>query len=100
MYDAMFWLYSHLATAASLEDFVNRAEGQNDYERPCYTLMITTSFVADPYGFCTGGYAEGFLRDWWDAKVERGNLVSDGGGYRFEPEYATQLLRVLRAVAG
>ncbi len=100
MYDAMFWLYSHLATPTSFEDFVNRADGQTDYERPCYTLMVTTSFVADPYGFCTGGYAEGFLRDWWDAKVERGNLVPIDGGYRFAPEYAEQLLRVLRAVAG
>ncbi|WP_433613032.1 SMI1/KNR4 family protein [Prescottella agglutinans] len=100
MYDAMFWLYSHLATAASFEDFVNRAEGQVDYERPCYTLMITTRFVADPYGFCTGGYAEGFLRDWWDAKVERGNIVAADDGYRFAPEYEVQLLRVLRAVRG
>ncbi|SEL54602.1 SMI1/KNR4 family protein [Rhodococcus maanshanensis] len=100
MYDVMFWLYSHLATATSFEDFVHRAEGQIDYGRPCYTLMVTTSFVADPYGFCTGGYAEGFLRDWWDAKVERGNLIAADGGYRFDPEYATQLLRVLRATGG
>lgn len=99
MYDVMFWLYSHVATATSFEDFVHRAEGQNDYERPCYTLMITTSFVADPYGFCTGGYAEGFLRDWWDAKVEQGNIVAVDDGYRFAPDYATQLLRVLRAIA-
>ncbi|SDD95975.1 SMI1/KNR4 family protein [Rhodococcus tukisamuensis] len=100
MYDVLFWLYSHLTTATSFEDFVNRAEGQDDYERPCYTLMITTSFVADPYGFCTGGFAEGFLRDWWDAKVERGNIAAADGGYRVAPEYATQLLRVLRATAG
>ncbi|QKT13597.1 SMI1/KNR4 family protein [Rhodococcus sp. W8901] len=100
MYDAMFWLYSHLTTATSFEDFVHRAEGQTDYARPCYTLMVTTRFVDDPYGFCTGGYAEGFLRDWWDARIQAGHIVPSGAGYRLDPEYATQLVRVLRAVAG
>ncbi|MFC4605375.1 SMI1/KNR4 family protein [Rhodococcus kronopolitis] len=100
MYDVLFLLYSHLATATSFEDFANRAEGQDDYARPCFALMITTSFVADPYGFRTGGFADGFLRDWWDAKLDRGNIVAADGGHRVDPEYATQLLRVLRATAG
>lgn len=98
MYDVMFWLYSHLATASTFEDFVHRAEGQTDYRRPCYTLMLTTSFTAEPYTFCTGGYAEGFLRDWWDAKVAAGCIVAADGGYRLDPGYAEQVVRVLRAV--
>ncbi|MDI1463505.1 hypothetical protein QEZ54_21215 [Catellatospora sp. KI3] len=30
--------------------------------------MIATRIVDRPYGFCTAGYAEGFLRDWWDQR--------------------------------
>ena len=99
VYDALFWLYSHLATAQSFDDFAFRADGQVDYERPCYELMITTSFVADPYGFATGGWAPGFVEEWWATKVAGGAITETPEGYRFTPEYAAQLVRVLRAVA-
>jgi hypothetical protein len=99
MYDLMFWLYSRLAVAASFEDFFKRGEGQLDYELPCFELMVTTSFVAAPYGFHTAGFAEGFLRDWWDAKLAAGSMVGGEDGYRMEDAYAVSLIRVLRAVA-
>lgn len=97
LYDTMFWLYSQLATAQSFDDYYDMAEGQTDYSRPCHMLMLRTSFVADPYGFCTGGHAKGFVGDWWDAKVAAGALVQTDEGWRFTPEYEHAFLRVLRA---
>ena len=97
LYDAMFWLYSQLATATSFADYFDRAEGQGDYSRPCHVLMLRISFVADPYGFCTGGYAKGFVEDWWDAKVEAGAIVPVENGWRFAPDDEEAFLRVLRA---
>lgn len=98
MYDAMFWLYGHLATATSRDDFVHRAEGQTGYDRPCYELMVPTTFVAEPYGFTTAGWAPGFLDDWWDHRTEAEAIVAVDGGFRFAPAYATQLVRVLGAL--
>ena len=98
MYDSMFMLYSHLKLAASYEDFIHPTEQQTDYERPCYLLMLTTSLDNADYGFCTDGYAEGFLRDWWDARLGAGKIVPVDGGYRFETDYARQLLREMQAL--
>lgn len=98
MYDVMFWLFSKLKLAESYEDFHDCSREQCDYRRPCYTLMLTTRYVADPYGFCTGGYAPGFLRDWWDARVAAGNIVPVEGGYRFHAGYADQLLSALQTI--
>lgn len=97
LYDTLFWLYSQLTTATSFEEYFNRADGQTDYERPCHVLMLRSSFTADPYGFCTEGYAEGFVRDWWQAKLDAGAIVRTGDGYRFAPDYERAFLRVLRA---
>ncbi|MGE9762651.1 SMI1/KNR4 family protein [Pseudomonas sp. PDM20] len=98
MYDAMFWLFSHLKLAESYEDFHDCSREQSDYRRPCYTLMLTTSYVADPYGFCTGGYAPGFLSDWWEARLAAGSIVRVEGGYRFAADYAARLVRTLAAI--
>ncbi|MFS2125902.1 SMI1/KNR4 family protein [Pseudomonas sp. Pseusp97] len=98
MYDAMFWLFSQLKLAESYEDFHDCSREQSDYRRPCYTLMLTTRYVADLYGFCTGGYAPGFLRDWWDARLAAGSIVHGEGGYRFEADYAARLVRTLLAI--
>lgn len=98
MYDAMFWLFSHLKLAESYEDFHDCSREQSDYRCPCFTLMLTTCYVADPYEFCTGGFAPGFLRDWWDARLAAGSIVHAGGGYRFDADYAAQLVRSLLAI--
>jgi len=100
MYGVMFWLYSQLTTAGSFDDFVERRKEQTSYDRPCYELMITTGFVANPYGFCTGGYAPDFIRDWWNARIAAGEIVKAPEGFRFTPEAETALLRRLTIVAG
>jgi hypothetical protein len=98
MYGLMFWLYSSLCTARSFEAFVNNPETGPSYASPCYQLMIPFSLVAAPYGFCTRGYAEGFLRDWWSARVAGGDIVQVAEGYRLTPEAETILLGRLATI--
>ncbi|MER5987632.1 hypothetical protein [Streptomyces sp. NPDC001787] len=38
---------------------------ERSYVLPDYELMIVFGLVADPYDFNTGGYAPGFVEDWW-----------------------------------
>ena len=61
---------------------MNYPETGPSYASPCYRLMIPFSLVAAPYGFSTGGYVEGFLRDWWNAWVASGDIVEMAEGYR------------------
>lgn len=98
MYDAVFWLYSQIASATSFKDYFDRAEDQLDYERACHTLMLRISFVAQPYGFCTDGYAEGFVKDWWDKRLQQGELKLRDGHYRFTPAFASAVLEQLRGL--
>lgn len=100
MYSLMFWLYSQLATATSFEDFARRSQDQIDYQRPCYELMIVTRFVAQPYGFCTGGWSESFVQDWWEAAVARGDLVQTAAGWRLSEQAEQSLLAQLGALGG
>lgn len=95
MYGLMFWLYSQLRTANSFEEFAHYPKGEASYDRPCYELMIVLDLVTDPYGFCTGGYAPGFVRDWWNAQVSSGEIVATPVGYRFTLEAEAALLRRL-----
>jgi hypothetical protein len=95
MYGLMFWLYSSLCTAKSFEAFLNYPKTGASYDSPCYKLMIPFSLVAAPYGFSTHGYAEGFVRDWWDACVASGDIVETAEGYRLNPKAETILLERL-----
>ena len=100
MYGLMFWLYSQLRTASSLEDFMDPPGEDASYDRPCYEMMIVFDLVADPYGFCTGGYAPDFVHDWWNARIAAGEFVKTPEGYRFTPEAEAALLRRLATVTG
>ena len=61
--------------------------------------MIAFSLDADPYEFCTGGYAPDFVRDWWNARVAAGELVKTPEGYRFTADAEATLLHRLAIVA-
>lgn len=62
--------------------------------------MIPFSLVAAPYSFSTRGYAEGFLRDWWNAWVAGGDIVEMAEGYRLTPKAEATLLGRLATTAG
>jgi hypothetical protein len=98
MYGLIFWLYSQLRTAASFEEFASYQKGEGSYDRPCYELMIVFSLLAHPYGFCTGGYARDFVRDWWNAQISSGEIVRIPEGYRFNLEAEAALLHRLSSV--
>lgn len=100
MYALMFWLYSSLCIARSFEAFANYPRTAASYASPCYQLMIASSLLADPYGFCTRGYVEGFLRDWWDARITGGDIVETAEGYRLAPQAEAILLERLATIAG
>ncbi|WP_027533444.1 SMI1/KNR4 family protein [Bradyrhizobium sp. WSM3983] len=101
MYGLMFWLYSSLCTARSFEAFVDRpATGASYDDSICYELMIAFDLVADPYDFNTRGYAEGFVRDWWDACVASGEIVEMAEGYCLTPKAEATLLGRLATIAG
>jgi hypothetical protein len=100
MYGLMFWLYSSLCTARSFEAFINYPRTNPSYDSPCYELMVAFSLVAAPYGFSTNGYAEGFLRDWWDAQIASGDIVEMTDGYRLSPKAEAALLGRLATIVG
>lgn len=101
MYGLMFWLYSSLCIAKSFEAFVNRPKNGASYDdSTCYELMIAFDLVADPYDFNTRGYAEGFVREWWDACVAGGDIVEMAEGYRLTPKAEATLLGCLATIAG
>jgi len=101
MYGLMFWLYSSLWTARSFEAFVRHPETGASYDdSPCYELMIVFALVADPYDFNTRGYAEGFVRGWWDACIASGDIIEMAEGYRLTPKAEAALLGRLATIAG
>jgi hypothetical protein len=61
--------------------------------------VIPFSLVAAPYSFTTNGYAEGFLREWWDTWVARGDIVETAEGYRLTPKAEATLLGHLASIA-
>ncbi len=84
MYDYLFWLYNSYNTAISFRHYMNSPESyETSYDLPSYQLMIVFSIEKEPYTFCTGGYAEGFVNDWWKSRIKNGYIIQKKGG--FEP---------------
>lgn len=100
MYDLMFWLYSQLTTADSFAHFVKLPAEQSDYATPCYELMLPFDLVAEPFGFKTGGFAPGFVEDWWNARVAEGAIAQVDAGYRFSAEAERRLLAEVVSARG
>ena len=97
VYDLLFWLYSALTTARSFRVFLTGPEGAPpSYDTPCYERMIALPLVEAPFGFTTRGYAEAFVRGWWDARVATGDIVESGDGSRMSPEAEQRMLGLLR----
>ncbi|MFJ7200636.1 MULTISPECIES: SMI1/KNR4 family protein [unclassified Streptomyces] len=101
MYDYLFWLFTSFNQVGSFDRYVRApARSGRSYALPDYELMIVFGLVADPYDFSTGGYAPGFLEDWWNARVDSGRIRETADGYRMTDAAVTTLLDELAAVAG
>lgn len=99
MYATMFLIYSALTTARSREDFIDDDPSNPSYDHPCYAMMVPSSYTGQPYGFSTGGWARGFVEDWWDAQIASGGIVAVPGGFQFARETEVGLVRVLNVLA-
>lgn len=98
-YDIVFWLYSALTTAPSFEAFVVAPADEATYTTPCYERMIAFCLLAEPFDFCTGGYAKGFLEDWWAARLASGAIAPHPGGFRFTQEAERQVIAEVQSLA-
>ncbi|MFD0294754.1 SMI1/KNR4 family protein [Streptomyces sp. NPDC127118] len=100
MYDCLFWLFTSFNRVDSFDRYVKAPAGhERSYALPDYELMIVFGLVADPYDFNTGGYAPGFVEDWWNSRVASGHIAETADGYRMTGAAVTALLDGLAAVA-
>ncbi|MFF2959004.1 SMI1/KNR4 family protein [Streptomyces sp. NPDC057963] len=101
MYDYLFWLFTSGNQVDSFEGYIRAPHSkERSYAQPDYELMIVFCLVSDPFGFHTGGYARGFLEDWWTSRVAAGDIVETAEGYRMTETAAAVLLKELAAAAG
>jgi hypothetical protein len=87
--DALFWLYTRLATPASFEAYYSAET--STYDPPNFEQMIVFPLLDDPFELCTGGIAPDFVSDWWDARVADGSIVGDSTGYRLSDAVAQRI---------
>ncbi|MEU3559409.1 hypothetical protein [Kitasatospora sp. NPDC006786] len=100
MYDYLFWLFTSANRVDSFERYVRTPPQQErSYALPDYELMIAFDLGSEPYGFRTGGYAPGFLEDWWSSRTASGHLVETTAGHRLTPAAVTTLLAELATLA-
>ncbi|MFB6503957.1 MULTISPECIES: SMI1/KNR4 family protein [unclassified Streptomyces] len=101
MYDYLFWLFTGFNRVESFDRYLKAPAGQErSYAAPDYELMIVFGLVAEPYGFRTGGYAPGFLEDWWESRVASGRIAETADGYRMTDAAVAALLDELAAAVG
>ncbi|MCX4967795.1 SMI1/KNR4 family protein [Streptomyces sp. NBC_00654] len=101
MYDCLFWLFTRGNRVDSFARYLRAPDTQErSYASPDYELMIVFCLVSDPFGFRTGGYAPGFLEDWWSSRVTRGAIVETSEGHRMTEAAVAVMIEELTAAAG
>lgn len=99
MFDTMFWLYSILRVAKSFDYFMNTHNSfPQSYDEPSLPLMIFISLVDEDYGFKTGGYAADFVKDWWNKRIEDGQIIASEDGYVFTDTAIQRIQQELRQI--
>ncbi|MFJ3336016.1 SMI1/KNR4 family protein [Streptomyces sp. NPDC086766] len=101
MYDYLFWLFTSFNQVGSFEGYLaNPPQSRRSYAQPYYGLMIAFGVARDPYGFCTGGYAPGFVEQWWKSRLASGHIAETADGYRLTEAAVAALLHELASAAG
>jgi len=54
--------------------------------------MTSFDLVSQQYGFRTGGYAPGFLEEWWNTRIASSQVVETADGYRLTDAAIATLL--------
>ncbi|MBO9663221.1 SMI1/KNR4 family protein [Dokdonella sp.] len=83
LYDVQFLLLSHNRPVKSMEGFLQSYPG--------VIAMVGSA------NFGTGGWAAGFVEDWFKARAGNGQLVRSDDGWHFESTYRAALLQRLEA---
>ncbi|MDR2033168.1 MAG: SMI1/KNR4 family protein [Helicobacteraceae bacterium] len=98
MYDVLFWLYSSYNTAKNFDYYTNNKKlFESSYGLPSYEMMIVFSIYGDPYGFRAGAYACGFVEDWWNKRVNSGELKEGADGFRLTPAAETKIVAAFKS---
>lgn len=84
LYDVQFWVYQHRHRIESREQYLE-----------AYPAMIAFG----GRGFSTGGYAPGFVEDWFKARFNARELVESKRGIVFSDEFQKQLFERLAPFA-
>ncbi|MCX4746144.1 SMI1/KNR4 family protein [Kitasatospora sp. NBC_01287] len=101
MYDYLFWLFTSFNQVASFERYLRTPQqSERSYATPDYELMISFGLASEQYGFRTGGYAPGFLEEWWNSRIAPGRITETADGYRLTDAAVAALLHELATVAG
>lgn len=81
LYDVQFWVYQHR----------HRVERRQQY------LDVYSGMVAfGGKGFSTGGYAPGFVEDWFKARVAAGQLIDTDQGIVLSETHIVQMVEQLQ----
>jgi len=83
MYDVQLWLYTKAHPRFTRAGFLA------DYER----------ILACAGEFTTGGYAPGFISDWFDARVKSGAIVAGARGLELSAKARAKIVQRLKATA-
>ncbi|MDZ5603820.1 SMI1/KNR4 family protein [Pseudomonas sp. RP23018S] len=81
LYDVQFWVYQQRHRVQSRQQYLD-----------VYSAMIAFGGK----GFSTGGYAPGFVEDWFKARVEAGELIDTDQGIVLSQAHMAQMLEQLQ----
>ncbi|MFG6476948.1 SMI1/KNR4 family protein [Microbacterium sp. P06] len=96
--DTMLLLLSRIAAVSGVDELLD-PPGETSYENPSLPLMLFFAIVDEPYTFRTGGFAPGFVHEWWGDRVSSGSIRSTSEGWRFTAEAEAQLVADLERAA-
>ncbi|KAB0547107.1 SMI1/KNR4 family protein [Pseudomonas argentinensis] len=85
LYDVQFWVYQHR----------HRVERRQDYLE-AYPPLIAFG----GRGFSTGGYAPGFVEDWFKARLDARELVESHHGIGLSEAHQARVIKQLQQVLG
>ncbi|WP_312932977.1 SMI1/KNR4 family protein [Pseudomonas sp.] len=81
LYDVQFWVYQHRHRLDSRQQYLD-----------AYSPMIAFG----GRGFSTGGYAPGFIEDWFNARMEAGALIDTDQGIVLSEAHTAQMIEQLQ----
>ena len=95
MYDFLFLLFSQICYPKSREYYLEGENKERNYQKPFYALMVALNDGQKQYGFCTEGYCVDFVRDWWNDRLAKSELIEISTGYTLSQDAKARIIREL-----